>query len=606
MVNVLTMYMPLLRGLLKLVGVRPQAVEIEPGTVLRFWIPSDDQTTSNANKKPNKPAVVFVHGFELDGILTWQFQVLALAREYAVYVPDLLFFGESFTDRTERKVVFQAECVAKGLKKLGVEKCTLVGMSYGGMVCFKMAEMYPDLVESMVVSCTAMVMTESISRASLKRIGFSSWPEYLMPDTVMGVKELLRNATYKLPWLPDFVHRSILEASNLFYLHVMFGNRKERLELLDELVVSDKDFTVPHFTQKIHLLWGRDDIIFNLEEARNLKDQLEGKATLHLIENAGHLAQSERPFAYNKHLKNILASLHDDGKRKQQLVGVRSQAVEIEPGTVVHFWAPAENPSKTRIGRKPAVVFLHGFGFNGISTWHFQMLALAKDYAIYVPDFLFFGGSATDRTERSPAFQAECMAKGLKKLGVERCTLVGLSYGGMVGFRMAEMYPELVDSMVVTCSVMALTESITRSALERIGFSSWAELFVPETFKGVKTIAEICTFKSLALPDFLYRDIFQDMFINYKKERVELLEALIVKDKDFYIPNFPQAQRIHLLWGEEDVIFTWEIACNLKEKLLEGKATLHSLEKAGHAVQLERPCAYNRQLKKILASLHAN
>ncbi|CAK7329695.1 unnamed protein product [Dovyalis caffra] len=102
MVNVLTMNMPLSRGLMKLLGVRPQAVEIEPGTVLRFWVPSDDQTTSNTKNKPNKPAVVFLHGFELGGILTWQFQVLALAREYAIYVPDLLFFGESTTDKTDR------------------------------------------------------------------------------------------------------------------------------------------------------------------------------------------------------------------------------------------------------------------------------------------------------------------------------------------------------------------------------------------------------------------------------------------------------------------------------------------------------------------------
>ncbi|PNT41422.1 hypothetical protein POPTR_004G155800v4 [Populus trichocarpa] len=307
MVNVLTMYMSLLRALMKLVGVKPQAVEIEPGTVMRFWVPSD-QTTSNTKNKPDKPAVVFVHGFELDGILTWQFQVLALAKEYAVYVPDLLFFGESITDKKERKVAFQAECTAKGLTKLGVEKCTLVGMSYGGVVCFKMAEMYPDLVESMVVGCTVMAMTESISRAGLERIGFSSWSEYLMPDTVKGVKDLLLVATYKLPWMPDFVFKSILE--------VMFDNRKERLELLQELVVSDKDFIVPRFSQKIHLLWGGDDIIFNMEEARNLKEQLEGKATLQFIENAGHLVQSERPSAYNKHLKKILASLHEDGKKK--------------------------------------------------------------------------------------------------------------------------------------------------------------------------------------------------------------------------------------------------------------------------------------------------
>jgi pimeloyl-ACP methyl ester carboxylesterase len=44
--------------------------------------------------------------------------------------------------------------------------------------------------------------------------------------------------------------------------------------------------------------------------------QLEGKATLQFIENAGHLVQSERPSAYNKHLKKILASLHEDGKKK--------------------------------------------------------------------------------------------------------------------------------------------------------------------------------------------------------------------------------------------------------------------------------------------------
>ncbi|KAJ6896642.1 hypothetical protein NC651_022741 [Populus alba x Populus x berolinensis] len=288
-----------------------------------------------------------------------------------------------------------------------------------------------------------------------------------------------------------------------------------------------------------------------------------------------------------------------------RLAGVRSQVVEIEPGTVVHFWAPAENPSKTKIHnqakRKPAVVFLHGFGFNGISTWQFQMLALAKDYAIYVPDFLFFGGSVTDKTERSPAFQAECMAKGLKKLGVEKCTLVGLSYGGMVGFKMAEMYPDLVDSMVVTCSVMALTESITRSALERIGFSSWAEVLIPETFEGVKKIAELCTYKSLAMPDFFYRDIFQDMFINHKKERVELLEALQVKDKDFYIPHYP---RIHLLWGEEDETARGQSDVALRR---EGRAcgSIGTTVRLQQATQ-ENPCLFAYLMKRAQTVMTAH
>ncbi|CAK7329703.1 unnamed protein product [Dovyalis caffra] len=252
MLNTLSLYKPLLHGLMKLAGVRPQAVEIEPGTVINFWLPTETTTK-------NRPAVVFLHGFGFDGILTWQFQVLALAK-----------------------------------KKLGVEKCTLVGLSYGGMIGFKMAEMFPNLVDSMVITCSVMALTESISRAGLQRIGFSSWAEYLSPETVKGVKKLLDVAFYKLPWA------------------LYFDHRKERHELLDALIVKDKDFTVPHFTQRFHLLWGGDDIIFDTEEVRNLKELLEGKATLHCIQRAGHLPELERPFVYNRQLKNILASWYED------------------------------------------------------------------------------------------------------------------------------------------------------------------------------------------------------------------------------------------------------------------------------------------------------
>ncbi|XP_048229624.1 uncharacterized protein LOC8271427 isoform X1 [Ricinus communis] len=299
MVNTIAMYMPLLHGLLKVAGMRSQAVVLEPGTTINFWVPTE--TT-------DKPVVVFLHGFGLNGILKWQFQVLSFARTYAVYVPNFLFFGGSITDKPYRSPVFQAECIAKSLRKLGVESCSLVGLSYGGMAGFKMAEMYPDLVKSMVVTGSVIALTESITRAGLERIGFSSWAEYLIPRTIKGVKDMLDIAIYKLPWIPNFVFEDVLE--------VMFDNRKERMELLEALITKDKDFTVPDYSQKIHLLWGEDDRIFNLEVAHNLKEQLEGKTKLHYIEKAVHLPSLERPFVYNILLKKLFASLHED--RQQQ------------------------------------------------------------------------------------------------------------------------------------------------------------------------------------------------------------------------------------------------------------------------------------------------
>lgn len=294
MVNVFALLKPILILTLKIVGgVRPQRVEIETGTVVNFWVP--------VTRKSSKPSVVLIHGFFADGILTWLFQVLSLSSKCNVYVPDLLFFGDSVTDNLDRSTSFQAECIAEGLKKLGVESCSVVGLSYGGMVGFKLAKMYPSLVETFVASGTVMELTESISRASLHNLGSSGWTETLLPETIDGLKSLIEISFHSkiMTWFPDFVYKHFLE--------VMFSNGKERAELLNALVVPDNQLLLPaDYSQNITLLWGEDDRIFNLKVADQLKRQLGDKATLRCIAKAGHAAPLDRPIMYNQHLRTIL------------------------------------------------------------------------------------------------------------------------------------------------------------------------------------------------------------------------------------------------------------------------------------------------------------
>ncbi|KAE9596602.1 hypothetical protein Lal_00007708 [Lupinus albus] len=312
MVNLVAAQRPLLHGLMKLAGIRPYTVEIEPGTVMTFWVPSEtiskpkknNELNTNLVSKPKKPVIVLVHGFSSEGIVTWQFQVGALTKKYAVYVPDLLFFGGSITDKRDRSPGFQAECLVAGLRKLGVEKCIVVGFSYGGMVAFKMAELYPELVEAIVISGSILAMTDSISETALKELGFSSSSELLLPTSVKGLKALLSVAAYKKLWFPDRLHKDFLE--------VMFTNREERGELLEGLVISNKDITIPQFQQRIHLLWGENDQIFKMNLAQNMKEELGDKVTFEAITKAGHLVHLERPCLYNRCLKQFLSSIHPD------------------------------------------------------------------------------------------------------------------------------------------------------------------------------------------------------------------------------------------------------------------------------------------------------
>ncbi|KAI3815176.1 hypothetical protein L1987_14834 [Smallanthus sonchifolius] len=298
--NVFALLTPLIHGLVKLAGLTPQTIEIVPGTLMSIWVPKETVTGKDQNivyVPPTKPAVLLLHAFALDGVFTWFLQVLALTREYSVYVPDLLFFGSSITNRNERSVSFQAEFVARGMRVLKVEKVTLVGLSYGGVVGFKMAKLYPELVKSMVVS--VIEVTESISLDFYKQFGFIRWSDLLMPTTIEEVKISFSFGIHKLPWIPDFVYRHMLET--------MYNNRKERNELLEDLVIPDKDATsYTSYSQEIHMLWGDYDKIFNVDHAMSMKTRLGDKTTLDWIKDTGHLVQLEQPFKYNKRLKWIL------------------------------------------------------------------------------------------------------------------------------------------------------------------------------------------------------------------------------------------------------------------------------------------------------------
>ncbi|KAE8808750.1 2-hydroxy-6-oxo-6-phenylhexa-2,4-dienoate hydrolase-like [Hordeum vulgare] len=287
-------------------GLRQQAVAVdEDGTVVNFWLPKKKLTgaTTTGQAEKRRHAVVLVHGFAGDGMMTWGFQVGALAaRGHDVYVPDLVHFGGSTSTSPDRSVAFQARCLAAGLRKLGVAGrwCTVVGFSYGGLVAFEMAAACPLLVRAVVISGAEVAYTAAMNDALLRRLGAKSMTELMLPETVADVDRLFSTAFYRTPWLP----RRLLSD----FLKVMCDNRKERAEMLKGMIVNtDKEASAPIFQQNILLLWGENDNYFLVEGAKRLKGDLGENVMLQIISKAGHLAHLERPCVYNRCLKEFLA-----------------------------------------------------------------------------------------------------------------------------------------------------------------------------------------------------------------------------------------------------------------------------------------------------------
>jgi 3-oxoadipate enol-lactonase len=97
--------------------------------------------------------------------------------------------------------------------------------------------------------------------------------------------------------------------------------------------------------------------------------------------------------------------------------------------------------------RDPAILLMHGFMFDG-RMWKRQVEPLAEIGRVVVLD-----GPGHGRSEAPPRFMLEDHADALldvyAELAIERAVIVGLSWGGMVGMRMAIQHAERVKALAL-------------------------------------------------------------------------------------------------------------------------------------------------------------
>ncbi|WP_020501771.1 alpha/beta fold hydrolase [Sciscionella marina] len=103
------------------------------------------------------------------------------------------------------------------------------------------------------------------------------------------------------------------------------------------------------------------------------------------------------------------------------------------------------------IGEGPALVLIAGFGLDH-RVWDRQVTMLARDHRVICVDQRGHGYSDKPLGGYEVDRLAYDLHLVLDKLGVERCDLLGWSFGGQVAFRAAAEEPERVNSLVLVGS----------------------------------------------------------------------------------------------------------------------------------------------------------
>ncbi|GJR11805.1 alpha/beta hydrolase fold-1 [Tanacetum coccineum] len=176
--------------------------------------------------------------------------------------------------------------------------------------------------------------------------------------------------------------------------------------------------------------------------------------------------------------------------------GLKSTTTTLHDGdTSIHCWIP-----KTYKPSKPNLILVHGIGANAKWQWDLIISRVTPLFNVYVPDLLFYGDSYTTRMDRTEQFQAECVMTALERVGLTgKFNLVGLSYGGFVGYNMALQFPEVVDRVMIIGSGVSLDSDIDveEGLFSAKNIKDAANILLAQTPEKTRELLKISFYKPL-------------------------------------------------------------------------------------------------------------
>ena len=247
-------------------------------------------------------------------------------------------------------------------------------------------------------------------------------------------------------------------------------------------------------------------------------------------------------------------------------------------------------------GAGPPVVLVHGSGpgVTAYANWRLTMPGLAPHFRVLAPDMAGFGFSDKPGGVADLAAWVGQLTGFLDALGIERASVVGNSFGGSIGIRLAVDHPDRVDRLVLM-GATGISFPITEGLDQVWGYQP--------SFENMRRILDYFAYSRELVSDELaevrYRaalapgvqEAFSAMFPAPRQRWVEAITT--PKAKIRAIPH--ETLIIH---GREDKVIPLDNAYRLLG-LIE-RSELHVFGRCGHWSQIEWAADFNALLVRFL------
>jgi pimeloyl-ACP methyl ester carboxylesterase len=245
-----------------------------------------------------------------------------------------------------------------------------------------------------------------------------------------------------------------------------------------------------------------------------------------------------------------------------------------------------------KAGSGPALVLLHG-AFEDGRVWRRQLADLSNEFTVIALDAPGFGASDDPPPTWTTADYGNHLGDVLEALGLDRPTVVGVSFGSVCALALYRQRPQAVGALVLVSAYAGWGGSLSPDEVQRRIQQIEHEMTAPvdEIVKNwLPTL-----FTPNATPDAI--DLVTSMMSEFRPTGVRpALYALGAADLSDVLPAITVPTL--LIYGDRDVRSPADVVGKDLHARIPG-STMVVVKGAPHMVNLEQPDAFNSAIREF-------
>ena len=254
-------------------------------------------TYFNINNRSSENTLVFIHGFSVPSYI-WD-KTYNSAKEKGYKVIKLDLYGRGFSDNPSLDYTDElfANQVIELLEVLEIKTATFLGLSNGGRVISKIADLKPNIVEKLVyVSASSFNSHKELENKNVSENEIKDFIENKYPTISSGQLSDFKYPENYPNW--DDKYEELLKYNG--FAKALISTLKNHVNLDSEnKEISDSNKTV-------YTIWGDSDSVIVYNEIKNKLNKLLPNRFEYIVPNSGHLPHIENQSDFEKYLFDVV------------------------------------------------------------------------------------------------------------------------------------------------------------------------------------------------------------------------------------------------------------------------------------------------------------